>query len=75
MFKWLNNTILGRIYEPAYTWIIELMYVCFLLNHTYNSGINGIPITKAKGFTADDNCLLRFSFCKPVYYKVDVSDF
>ena len=38
---------------PAYTWIIALVYVCFILNHTHADGINGILITKATGSTAD----------------------
>ena len=55
--------------------IIDLMYMCLLLNHAYNSGIIGKPITKATGSTADIISLLRFHFWKPIYYKVDDSDF
>ena len=34
-----------------------------------------MSITKATGSTADISPFLRFRFCKPVYYKVDDSDF
>ena len=49
--------------------------MCLLLNHAYNAGIIGKPITKATGSTADIISLLRFHFWKPIYYKVDDSDF
>ena len=55
--------------------ILALVYVLFLLNHTYYAGINGITTTKAKGSTAEISPLLHFHFWKPVYYKVDDSDF
>ena len=47
----------------------------FLLNHTYDAGINGITTTKAKGYTSEISPLLHFRFWKPFYYKVDESDF
>ena len=49
--------------------------MCFLLNHTCNAGINCITITKSIGSTSDVILLLNFRFWKPVYYKVDDSDF
>ena len=52
---------------PAYTWIIALKYVCFLLNHTHAAGIKGITITKDTGSTANISPLLYLNYCKPFY--------
>ena len=51
------------------------MYVCFLLNHTQNADINSTPINSITGSTAEITPLQHFRFWKPVYYKVDESDF
>ena len=34
--------------DPDYMWLIYIMYMWLLLNHTYDAEINGIPISKAK---------------------------
>jgi hypothetical protein len=47
---------------------ICLQYVCYLLNHTYNSTINDVPLTRLTGTTDDISPLLRFHFWEPVYY-------
>ena len=73
--KILTNTIIYRTGAPAYTCLLDLIYVFFLLNHTHASGINGIPTTNYAGSTADISPLLLFRFWKPVYYKVDYSYF
>ena len=49
----LTNTIIECTGAPAYTWLISLIYVCFILNQTHTDGINGITSPKAKGYTAD----------------------
>ena len=72
--KCLDNTIIDRTGAPAYTWLIDLIYICFLLNHTHNSGINGITITKATGSNADISPLFSLHFCQPIYYNIDDSD-
>ena len=54
----------------SYMWLLALVYVWFLLNHTYVAGINSIPITKATGSTDDISLLLHFHFWQPVHYKV-----
>ena len=46
-----------------------LQYVCFVLNHSYNTNINGIPLTHLTGSTIDISVLLRFHFWQKVYYK------
>ena len=51
-------------------------HVCvILINHTSASVVNGITITKATGYTVYIIPLLHFRFWKPVYYKVDDSNF
>ena len=73
--KTVVNTILDRVGAPAYTWLLCLLYVCFLLNNVYNHTIKAVPIQKLNGSTNDISPLLRFYFYEPVYYKLDDSDF
>jgi uncharacterized membrane protein YhaH (DUF805 family) len=47
------NRILDRTGAPDYTWWLCLEYVCFLLNHTYNDNIQGIPLQHLTGHTPD----------------------
>jgi hypothetical protein len=63
------NRILDRTGAPPYTWLLCLIYVCYLLNHTYNASINGVPLTHLTGVTVDISPLLRFHFWEKVYYK------
>jgi hypothetical protein len=73
--KQLCNTILDRSGAPAYTWLLCLMYVCFLLNNTVCEAVDHIPIRMSMGSTNDISPLLCFHFWEPVYYKLDNSDF
>jgi hypothetical protein len=73
--KTTTNTLMDRTGSPAYTWLLCLMYVCFILNYTFNAAVNGVPINIATGTTNDISVLLRFHWWEPVYYKVDDSDF
>ena len=61
--------------SPSYAFILDLIYVCLLLNHTYYYDINGMPITKSIVSTIKMILLLNFWFWRPFYYKVDDSDF
>ena len=70
-----TNVILDRTGAPPNTWLLCLLYVCFLLNHTFCNAINGIPMTALTGQTPDISPLLRFHFWEEVYYKLDDSDF
>jgi hypothetical protein len=59
--KRLCNTILDRSGAPAYTWLLCLMYVCFLLNNTWCEAIDDIPIRLSMGSTNDmDETQWRF---------------
>ena len=69
------NIIMDRTGAPAYAWLLCLLYTCYLLNHSFNATINGIPFTKLKGSTTDSSALLRFHFYEEVYYQVDDSGF
>ena len=62
------NRILDRVGAPAYTWLLCLQYVCFLLNHTFNSTLKTVPLTALHGSTVDVSVLLRFHFYQQVYY-------
>jgi hypothetical protein len=73
--KQLCNTILDRSGALAYTWLLCLMYVCFLLNNTWCEAVDDIPIRMSMGCTNDMSPLLCFHFWEPVYYKLDNSDF
>jgi hypothetical protein len=73
--KRLCNTILDRSRAPAYTWLLCLMYGCFLLNNTWCEAIDDIPIRLSTGSTNDISPLLCFHFWEPVCYKLDDSDF
>ena len=72
--KQMTNTVLDRTGAPAYTWLLCMAYVCFLLNHTI-SGKGTVPLQASTGSTTDISPLLCFRFYEPVYYKVDDSDF
>lgn len=62
------NRILDRVGAPAYTWLLCLQYVCFLLNHTFNSTLHNVPLNALNGSTVDVSVLLRFHFYQKVYY-------
>jgi hypothetical protein len=69
------NRIMDRTGAPPYTWLLCLGYVCFLLNHTYNMTLRGVPLTLLTGTTVDISGLLRFYFWQKVYYKAVETDF
>jgi hypothetical protein len=60
--KNFTNRILGCTRAPANTWLLALQYVCFLLNHMYNTTLQAVPLTCLKGVTVDIRVLLRFHF-------------
>ena len=60
--KCLTNTNIDFMGGDAYTWLISLMYVCLLFNHTYYGVINYIPITSSSGSTSYIILFLRFLF-------------
>ena len=67
--KRATNRVLDRTGAPDYTWLLCLQYVCYLLNHSYNDTLNGVPLQLLTGTTVDISPLLRFHFWQKVYYK------
>jgi Reverse transcriptase (RNA-dependent DNA polymerase) len=63
------NRIMDRTGAPPHTWFLCLTYVCYLLNHTYNSSIGDVPLNRLTGSTVDISVLLKFFFWQKVYYK------
>ena len=73
--KGMTNTLLDRSGSPAYTWLLAMMYACFILNYSYCASIKAVPAQILTGSTPDISSLLRFYWWQTVYYKVDDSDF
>ena len=68
--------MLERTGSPAYTWLLTLLYVCFIINHTATSTLNWrTPLERLTGTTPDISPLLQFQWWEQVYYKLDDSDF
>ena len=70
------NTLLNICGVLAYYWLLALIYVCFILNHT---GVGSLhwrtSIEKLTGSTPDISSLLCFHFWEPVYYRDNDNDF
>ena len=57
-----TNTLLDVIIVPPCAWLTSMIYVCFVLNHSYSATIKNITMTAATGSTCDISSLLRFHF-------------
>lgn len=74
--KPLVNSLLNLTGAPAYCWLLALVYVCFVLNHTAVGSLHWrTAMEKLTGSTPDISSLLCFRFYQPVYYKLDDRDF
>ena len=51
--KHMTNTPLDRSGPPAYTWLIAITYVRFIINHTYCNAINTVTIHQLTRSTGD----------------------
>lgn len=69
------NVVLDRTGAPAYMWLLALQYMCFLLNHCYDSMIGTIPLSLHTGVTIDTSILLRFHFYQKVYFQLNETKF
>jgi hypothetical protein len=56
--KRMTNTLLDRSGSPASTWLLCILYVCFILNHTIWGAHNDISMTRLTGSTHDISPLL-----------------
>jgi hypothetical protein len=69
------NRILDQTGAPAHVWLLCLQYICYLLNHTYNSTINAVPLARLHGTTIDISPLQRFHFWEFIYYLKSETSF
>lgn len=54
-----TNQMMERSGSPAYTWLLTLLYVCFLLNHAASVVLNWCtPLERLTGITPDISPLL-----------------
>ena len=61
--KRMTNTVLDHTGAPASTWLLCLMYVCFILNLAASASLGGHnPIFVGTGQSGDISPLLRFPF-------------
>jgi hypothetical protein len=60
--KTASNRIMDCTGAPPKTWLLCLHYVCFLLNHTFNTNINNAQLNQLTGITVDSSVLIRFHF-------------
>ena len=61
---------------PAFTWLLALEYVCFIMNHTAHERLGWrTPTEWLLGYTPDITVLLTFVFWEPVYYAVNEATF
>jgi hypothetical protein len=72
----MANTIMDRTGSPPQTWLLALMYVCFVLNFTASPSLNWrTPMEILTGSTPDISPLLSFRWWEPVYFKLDDASF
>ena len=74
--KRMTEYLLNNVGAPANTWLLALMHVCMVLNHTSSPKLNGrTPAEWLLGYTPDITPLIQFMFYEPVYYKVHTEQF
>ena len=69
------NTVLDRTGARPSTWLLCMLYVIFVLNHTFCNSIKALPLQRLNKSTTDISPLLFFGFWKKVYYIHDGSNF
>jgi hypothetical protein len=71
-----TNLTMDSSGSPANTWLLALLHVCFILNHTATASLRWrTPMSALMSSTTDISIILRFGWWEPVYYKLDDSDF
>jgi hypothetical protein len=74
--KQMANTIMDRTGLPSQTWLLALMYVCFVLNFTASACLKWrTPMEVLTGSTPDISPLLSFQWWEPVYFKLENAGF
>ena len=70
VIKPLVNLILKMSGAPPSTWLLALLYVCYILNRTATPSLNWrTPLEILDGDTPDISAILQFEFWEPVYYS------
>ena len=65
-----TNIILNRTGAPASCWLLCLLYICFILNHTATESLNWkTPMQVLTGETSDISIIMQFVFYEKVYYS------
>ena len=60
---------MNRSGAPANCWLLCMIYVCYILNHTAWGALNGsIPLLVLYGLTADISIMMLYTFYQPVFY-------
>jgi hypothetical protein len=74
--KRISNVIMDRTGSPAYTWLLALTYVCFILNFTASLALGfQTPMTRLTGSTSNSSIMLRFSWYEPVLFNASETAF
>ena len=64
-----TNTVMNRSGAPANCWLLCMIYVCYILNHSACGALNGsIPLLVLYGITPDISIMLLYTFYHPVFY-------
>ena len=64
-----TNTVMNRSGAPANSWLLCLIYVCYLLNQIASTALHGkILLFALTGITPDISIILLFTFYQPVIY-------
>ena len=74
--KMYCNNVLNRTGAPAYTWLLCLLWVSFVLNHLATESLHfRTPMEALTGSTPDISPMLQFHFWEPVYYAIEDASF
>jgi len=65
--KQMTNVILDRTGAPSSLWLLALMYVAFVLNHTWSNNIKNALLTALLGVTVEISIFLCYHFWQEVY--------
>ena len=76
VIKPMVNLLLNRTGAPGKCWLLALLYVACILNHTAVASLHWrTPMEVMTGSTPDISSILLYEFWEPVYYKIDDNDF
>ena len=71
VIKPLVNLLLKRTGAPPSTWLLALLYVCYILNRTATPSLAWkTPLEVMDGSTPDISPILQYQFWEPVYYRM-----